>query len=193
MASKNPEMESVTTMAPFLGNNGLTGVLFPVLNLVDAVTFGLFGSLLDRIPRKRKPSPEETPRTQGTWGQALAMYRVGAKVKKVDVPLQAITTHKDPLSGTRQVGRLLERSKTTPGNGWYHFPKEDGVKHAMLSPLENENIASVETVQQIVTDFIDKDRPTTNRPDQNWSFSGAETSKSTSPGGPPKTLLAGAF
>ncbi len=162
-ASKNSKIDSVTALAPFLGSNGVTGVLFPVLSLVDVVTFGLFGKLLDRIPRKSQPSPEATPKTAGTWGNALAMYRVGANVDKVDAPLQLITTAKDPLSGTRNAGRLLERSGDTPNNGWFHFPEEDHVQHAMVSPLENPNKESIDTIQQIITDFVGLDRPTNNR------------------------------
>lgn len=163
VGSKNPQVDSVTALAPFLGSNGATGVLFPVLSIVDVVTFGLFGKLLDRMPRKPQASPEETPKTQGTWGNALAMYRVGANVKKIDAPLQLITTAKDPLSGTRNAGRLLERSGNSQTNGWFHFPEEAQVQHAMVSPLENKNEESLETIHQIITDFVGRDHPTNNR------------------------------
>ena len=161
--SQNPKVESVTAMAPFLGSNGATGILFPVLSLVDAVTFGLFGKLLDNIPRKPKPASEETPKTQGTWGNALAMYRVGSQVDRVESPLQVITTAKDPLSGTRKVGRLMKRSASKESNGWFHFPPEAKVKHAMVSPVENPNTESVSTIRQVIKDFAGRGKPSNNR------------------------------
>ena len=133
-----------------------------MLSAIDMVTFGLFGSLLDRIPRKRKPSPEETPRTQGTWGNALAMYRVGSSVKKVDAPLQAVTTEADPFSGKPQVAKLLKNSSNGQNIGWYHFSAEDKVQHAMVSPQENKNEDSVDLVRQIVSNMVETGIPTSN-------------------------------
>lgn len=161
-AEECPEVESVTTMAPFLGS-GASGIFFPVLNVIDMVTFGLFGNLLDKLPRKEKPQVEEMPKTEGTWGNALAMYRVGARVKKVDVPLQAITTEGDPLSGAKQVHKLLKHSRNGQNIGWYHFGPEDHVKHAMVSPQENANSDSVALIQNIVTRFAESGETTSNR------------------------------
>lgn len=160
IGKNNPQVDSVTALAPFLGNDGASGVLLPVLNLIDMVSFGLAGRLLDNIPRKRKPQARQTPRTEGTWGQALAIYKVGAKAQKLDVPLQVVTTAKDPLSGTKQAKRLLKNNSQASKNGWFHFPESAGVKHAMVSPLENSNAESVAKVQEIVKDFIIHDQPT---------------------------------
>ena len=160
IGKNNPEVDSVTAFAPFLGNDGASGVLLPVLNLIDMVTFGLTGKLLDNIPRKATPSPKETPRTQGTWGQALAIYKVGANAKSIEVPLQVVTTAKDPLSGTRQAKSLLRKNPQQSKNGWHHFPESAGVPHPMVSPLENPNPESVAKVQQIVKDFVIHDKPT---------------------------------
>ncbi len=168
MAQRNEEVTGVVAAAPFLGGDGLTGVLMPVLNIVDMVTFGMFGRLLDRLPRKERPQVEDdpTPRTQGTWGQALAMYRVGAQVKGIEQPLQVISTEKDLLSGKKSIDKFMNRSSDESGqaNGWYHFPAEEKVQHAMLSPKENPNLESVEIVQGIVRDFVVNGQATNRTP-----------------------------
>lgn len=161
-AEECSEVESVTTMAPFLGS-GVSGVLFPVLNIIDVVTFGLFGNLLDKLPRFKKPQTEEMPKTEGTWGNALAMYRVGTQVKSVEVPLQVITTEGDPLSGARQARKLLKNSRHGQNIGWYHFGAEDHVKHPMVSPRENSNPEAVSLIQNIVTRFVENGQTTSNR------------------------------
>lgn len=156
------EVESVTAIAPFLGS-GASGIFFPVLNVIDMVTFGLFGNLLDRIPRKEKPQDEEVPKTEGTWGNALAMYRVGSGVKSVSVPMQAITTAGDPLSGAKQVKTLLQNSRNGQNIGWYHFAPEEHVQHAMVSPRENPNRASVDLIQDIISRFAGEGQTTSNQ------------------------------
>ena len=127
------------------------------------VTFGLLGRCLDGMYRKDLPDTPETPGTQGTQGQALAIYDLGADVKKVDVPLQLITTAKDPLSGTFHTGRLFNKS-SDESNAWYHFKEGEGVPHAMVSPLENKNEESLETIYGILTDFMGEGKGTNRRP-----------------------------
>ncbi|MFA5508099.1 MAG: alpha/beta fold hydrolase [Vulcanimicrobiota bacterium] len=157
-AQRHEDVEAVAAMAPFVGGDGIAGALLPVLNVVDMVTFGLFGKLLNTIPLgKAKPSAKDdpTPRTPATLGQALAMYRVGSSVEQLEQPLQLLTTAKDSVSGVR-ANRKLYQAGDEEGhqNGWYHFPAEEKVKHAMLSRLENPNTSSVETVEEIVSKFL---------------------------------------
>lgn len=153
-------------MAPFRGGSGLVGALFPVVNFLDVITFGLCGKLLDGISRKDKPSsPDDpTPRTAGTWGQALAMYRVGSQIDGVKPPLQLITTEGDPMSGKGPARAILQGSGDDSSDGWFHFTAEEKVKHAMLSRLENPNGASVDTIEAIVSDFVGKGQPSDRAP-----------------------------
>lgn len=164
-AKRHEEVKGVAAMAPFLGGDGVIGMFLPVLSLVDTVTFGLFGKLLNAIPMgPAKPSPDDdpTPRTPASVGQAIAMYRVGADAKEVEQPLQLLTTAEDKVSGVKANRKRYEGGAGPEQNGWYHFPAEEKVKHAMLSRLENPNTASVITLEEVVSDFI-VDGMTTNR------------------------------
>lgn len=164
-AKRHEEVKGVAAMAPFVGGDGVVGMFLPVLSLVDTVTFGLFGKLLNAIPMgKAKPSADNdpTPRTPASLGQAVAMYRVGASAKELEQPLQLLTTAKDKVSGVRENRKRYEGGAGPEHNGWYHFPAEEKVKHAMLSRLENPNTASVETLEEVVSDFI-VEKSTTNR------------------------------
>lgn len=154
-AQRHEEVQAVVAMAPFIGGDGIAGALLPVLNVVDMVTFGLFGKLLNAIPLgKNKPSANDdpTPRTSATLGQALTMYRVGSSVDHLQQPLQLLTTARDTVSGTRANRKLYQAAGQK--SGWYHFPAEEKVKHAMLSRLENPNTASVETIEEVVSKFV---------------------------------------
>lgn len=156
-AERHPDVKGVAAMAPFIGGDGIVGALLPVLSVVDMVSFGLFGKLLNAIPLgKSQPSSDDdpTPRTAATLGQAVAMYRVGSSAKDVEQPLQLITTAKDAVSGVRKNKRLHDGGAGAERNGWYHFPAEAKVKHAMLSRLENTNLSSVEILEDVVEDYI---------------------------------------
>lgn len=154
-AKRHEDVAGVVVMAPFLGGDGFKGALFPVINFLDVITFGLLGKAIDGIKRKEtSPADDPTPQTKGTWGQALTMYRVGARVDGIEQPLQVIGTAKDILSGRKAQENFLEDSAPGGEDGWYHFPAAEGVQHAMLSRKENPNTRSVETVEAIVTDFL---------------------------------------
>ncbi len=159
--AQNPEVESVTAIAPFLGGNGLAGAIWPAMNLLDTITFGLVGKLLDGWARESQPQVEGTPKTQGTWGQALASYRLGARLSSIPSRVQIVTTEGDQLSGTGSIRRLLQKCRNWT-TGWFHFGSEQGVPHAMVSPLENPNHEAVEILHQTVLRFIDQGQPTTN-------------------------------
>jgi carboxylesterase len=167
MADRHEEVAGVLAMAPFLGSNSMKGALFPVINFIDVITFGLCGKLIDGIPRKEKSPPDDpTPRTQGTWGQALAMYRVGAEVapEGIEQPLQLITTHKDILSGVAPNQRFIAKSAEGEPDGWFHFPAEDKVPHAMISRDENKNPETVDTIEAIIADFVESGKQVNRRP-----------------------------
>ena len=156
-AKRHEEVKGVAAMAPFVGGDGVVGMLLPVLSIVDTITFGLFGKLLNAIPMgKATPSPNDdpTPRTPATLGQAVAMYRVGSSAKEVEQPLQLLTTANDRVSGVRANKTRYEGGAGEDANGWYHFSADEKVKHAMLSRLENPNTSSVETLEEVVTNFI---------------------------------------
>lgn len=72
---------------------------------------------------------EKHPEVQGVV--AMAPFVGGNPVKGLIFPMINL------LSGTWSNARALQKCGGRDRSGWYHFPKEEGVPHAMLSPLEN--------------------------------------------------------
>lgn len=150
------KLEGVAAMAPYLGGDLPKGALFALSDVIDRCTFGLFSKLiLNHIPHNKnvKIPNDPTPHTQGSLGQARAMRRLGTEIKRVNCPVQLISTDGDLLSGKRKVGRLLERCDELR-SAWHRFTRDEDVPHAMLSPLENKNAPSVEKVHDLVFQFV---------------------------------------
>lgn len=159
-------VKRVVAMAPFLGSNYPARIVPTLFNFLDVVTFGLFGKLLNRIPKGKNKlvSLDIThPHTQGSIGQIMAMRRVGTSVKKLDQPVQFITTSGDVLSSTRPVGRLFDRSGgSAKGNGWFHFDGKAKVPHAMVSRDQNKAPGAVDKLEEIALRFIEGGKTTSS-------------------------------
>lgn len=146
-------------MAPFLGPNGFKGAALKAAFWLDKLSFGLLGKLLELIPQgKNKPmAPSRaTPHTVGNLSEGMAMQRVGHDLKRIDVPVQFITTAGDDMSGTTPVGELFQRSGGKAKNGWLHFPAAAKVPHAMVSPLQNKDAVVVSQIDRAVLELIEK-------------------------------------
>lgn len=153
------QLAGVGAMAPYLGGDMPKGALFLISDVLDKCTFGLFGRLvLNHIPyNKNVAVPNDpTPHTQGSLGQARSMRRVGADIKSVKCPVQLISTDGDVLSGVSRVRGMLKRCGGALQAGWYRFAQGEEVPHAMLSPQENKNLASVEKVHDMLFEFVDR-------------------------------------
>lgn len=156
MGERHPEIGGVAAMAPYLGADLPAGVVFSLADTLDRMTFGLFGRwVLDSIPYNENKKDSEMPHTQGTYGQAKVMRRVGRDVKELHCPLQIISTDGDMLSGVRRNARNLRKCDDLH-QGWFRFAKEEGVPHAMVSPQQNPLPESVEKIHDILFNFVDK-------------------------------------
>lgn len=139
MAEKYPQIKGVVAMAPYIGPDNRVPVVNRVVDAVARYTPIDLPRALDFIPynkNERFGNNPEMPHTQGSLGNAQAMLSIGTKVKKVDVPVQFITTEGDQLSGTDAVQKLYDRSGGSAKHGWYHFPAAEKVPHAMASPRQ---------------------------------------------------------
>ena len=161
MGERHPEVKGVGAMAPYLGGNLPSGLPFRVTDVIDTMTFGLFGRILDLIPyHKNVVVPDDpTPHTQSSLGAAKVMRHVGADVEGLSQPVQLITTAGDKLSGTWKVGALARRCDEV---GWYKFAASEGVPHAMVSATENPVAESVEKVTSLLLNFVESGKPASN-------------------------------
>jgi pimeloyl-ACP methyl ester carboxylesterase len=155
IAERHPEVAGVAAFAPFLGGNLPLGLLFPVVNFLDTITFGMLGNLLDRGPFGKNSNTIDNggPHTKSSLGQALGMYQLGQKIDRVAAPVQFITTAGDSLSGTAAVSRMRAHCGDGEQTGWYHFAREDGVPHAMVSPRQSR---AAEKVRDLLFEFVDQ-------------------------------------
>jgi pimeloyl-ACP methyl ester carboxylesterase len=158
VAERHPEVKGVAAVAPYLGGNLGHGpmLIFPAMRLLDKLSFGIVGHILEKIPfhHNHKVENDPTPHTQGTLGQAVAMQQVGARLKKIPCAVQVISTDGDKLSGSMLDKQLLK--KCGENSGWYRFQKCQGVPHAMISRAENKVPGAVEKVEDIIFKFIDR-------------------------------------
>jgi len=158
VAERHPEVQGVAAAAPYLGGNLGHGpmLIFPAMRVLDKLSFGIVGHILEKIPfgHNKKVENDPTPHTQGSLGQAAAMQQVGARLKHIPCRVQIISTDGDKLSGSMLDKALL--NKCNPYNsGWYRFKTEEGVPHAMISRHENKVPGAVEKVEELIFRFID--------------------------------------
>jgi len=166
MAERNPVAKTFA-MAPFLGSNYPLRALPDFMRFLNWLSFGLLFKVLNRISRgKNAPGLSQTlPHTQGSWGQVFAMRDVGMRVKKVEAPVQFVTTAGDKLSGTWPVAQLFRRSGgEAAGHGWFHFGAEANVPHAMVSRQQNKAPGAVTKIERMLLDFFGKGKIANSHP-----------------------------
>jgi esterase/lipase len=166
MAERNPVAKTFA-MAPFLGSNYPLRAIPDFMRFLNWLSFGLLFRALNRVPRgKNAPGLSQIhPHTQASWGQVFAMRDVGMRVRKVETPVQFVTTADDVLSGTWPVARLFRRSGgEAAGHGWFHFGPEAKVPHAMVSRQQNKAPGAVTKIERILLDFFGKGKATNNHP-----------------------------
>lgn len=166
-AEMHPQVKGVFDMAPFLGADGAAGWLYKVANGLDKITFGLFGKLLDKIPKGKNGLGQAAnlmPHTQPSIGAALAIRDVGIKVKDIKAPIQFVTTEGDKLSGEAFVRKYFNRTGGARDNGWYHFEKAAGVPHAMIDRRQNKAPGAVDQLTEMLVAFLKSGKPVMKPP-----------------------------
>lgn len=156
-AEMYPQVKGVFDMAPFLGADGALSWVFKILAGLDKLTFGAFGTLLDKIPQGKNGlanAANALPHNQSTYGAALAMRDVGAKIHDIKAPVQFITTEGDKLSGEGFVGKYFKRTGGAKENGWFHFEKAAGVPHAMIDRRQNKAPGAVDQLTEMLVSFL---------------------------------------
>jgi esterase/lipase len=165
MGERFSDLKSVTAMAPYIGPDDKLKATDRLLHVVDRYTPIKLSYLLDLKNYNKNTwvsADHPMPHTQGTLNNAYAMFSVGTRVDRVQVPLQVFTTEGDVLSGEKPVQKLLQRSGGL--HGWYHFEAADKVPHAMASPLQNTEPGQAVALWKRVFETIDQGHLHTRRP-----------------------------
>ncbi|MGV3524449.1 MAG: alpha/beta hydrolase [Candidatus Sericytochromatia bacterium] len=156
LAERHPEIQRVAAIAPFLGPTYPLGFGFRSLDALNALTGGGVSALLAAVPynENTRSQPEErTAHTQGSLNNALAIYQVGRDIQRMNATVQFVSTEPDALGGEGPIRELFERLGGEARHGWYHYQADEGVPHAMISPLEGRPEA-VAHLHQLLIHFV---------------------------------------
>jgi esterase/lipase len=167
MGERFSDLKSVTAMAPYIGPDDKLKPTDGLLHLVDRYTPIKLSYLLDMKNYNKNTwvsADNPMPHTQGTLNNAYAMFSVGSRVDKVQVPMQIFTTEGDVLAGEKPVEKLLQRSGGLQKHGWYHFEAPDKVPHAMASPMQNTQPGQAVALWQMVFATLERGELNTRLP-----------------------------
>lgn len=156
LAERHPEIQRVVAISPFLGPTYPLGFGFRSLDTVNALTGGGLSALLAAVPynKNTRSRPEEQiAHTQGSLNNALAIYQLGRDIQHVKATIQFVSTEPDALGGEGPIRELFERLGGEDRHGWFHYQTDEGVPHAMISPLENKSEA-VAHLHQLLVHFV---------------------------------------
>ncbi len=149
VAEHHPEIQRVVAYAPFLRPPGFAGKVIGAVQVLDKVTFGLAGRLLDFVPWGwGKECEAET--AAGTrpghakfpLGTIYAATQLGSKLiadgPKARAPIQFFVTDVDDAADNATIRKLHDRAGGDPRNGWYRFTTPEGIPHPMVHPQEDK-------------------------------------------------------
>lgn len=174
IAGRYPDIESATLYDPFLSPANPAEALVNAAQFMDRFTFGFASYLLRLIPIVFGSAKND----RDTWGRdghvdfdggmifGLSKYgqRAVEDSKGSAVPVQIISSEYQNNVVSRQLLKEVYEDNTET-RGWYHFPTEAQVPHAMIHWREFDNDQSRAQLRSLTFDFINKLSPSTyNRP-----------------------------
>ncbi|MBT6175866.1 MAG: alpha/beta fold hydrolase [Deltaproteobacteria bacterium] len=174
IAGRYPDIQSATLYDPFLSPANPAEALVNAAQFIDRFTFGFASYLLRLIPIVFGNAKSD----RDAWGRdghvdfdggmifGLSQYgqRAVADSGNSSVPLQIVSSEYESNVVSRTLLKEVYEANTAT-RGWYHFPTEAEVPHAMIHWREFENDQSRAELRSLTFDFIDQLNPATfNRP-----------------------------
>ena len=156
LAEKHPEIQRVVAVAPFVGADYPVGFGYDLVDTLQGLTLNHFHPVMHLVHTERNSLSSLDhllPHTQGTINHAYAIFRVGHHIQGLNARVQFFTTEGDRLSGKDPVRRLFQRLGGTAHHGWYHYPAEAGMPHAMVSPRQHPG-QSVPRLHDMIIRYI---------------------------------------
>lgn len=152
VAENHPDVKKVVAYAPYMRPAGF-GWLVTMLHGLDKVTFGLTGHLLDHLPfgwgaESARQTAEGLKAPDGRAGHSKFsvgnLYAVSefgrgviANANKIQAPVQFFTSGADDAADMSAIKQVYQGSGGAGHDGFYEFPKAEGIPHAMVSPRED--------------------------------------------------------
>ncbi|MBM3271096.1 MAG: alpha/beta hydrolase [Candidatus Sericytochromatia bacterium] len=168
MVVHHPDIKGAVLYAPFLAPRSFWARFgLGAVRILDAVSFGLFGRLLDKVPFGWGEGGRAAARAWGRpghWdmkmGNVYGLYRHGQTLvrdaAKIKTPLQFFTTAIDDAADQGAIDKIYRRSGGAVRNGMYFFPKADDVPHPMVHWRENSHPETIATLSRLSLDFLDR-------------------------------------
>jgi alpha-beta hydrolase superfamily lysophospholipase len=169
MAERHPEIKRAVLFSPFIEPAPLWGELaFDASHTLDKVTFGGASKLLDEAPYSwNDPGGKDEAAALSDGRASYWQFRVGnidaldklgedvsARAASLQVPVQFVTSAADDEASPGASHDIFASAGGPGRNGWYEFPKSDGVPHAMVSPREYNNPEKLREITDIAARFL---------------------------------------
>jgi alpha-beta hydrolase superfamily lysophospholipase len=169
MAERHPEIKRAVVFSPFIEPAPRWAELaFDASHALDEVTLGGASKLLDEAPYSWKDPGGKDEAAHLSDGRASYWHfrvgnidaldklgeEVGAHAAGLKVPVQFVTSAADDEASPSASHDIFAKAGAPGRNGWYEFPKSDGVPHAMVSPREFNNPEKLREITDIATRFL---------------------------------------
>ena len=165
IAGRYPDIESATLYDPFLSPANPAETLVNVADFFDRFIFGLASYLLRMIPviftsaRDNRDSWGRDGHVDFDGGMIFGLSKYGKQAvrdsKDSKVPMQIVSSEFENMVVSRGLIREVFNSNTED-RGWYHYPTEAEVLHAMIHWREFQNDKSRADLRLLTLDFLDK-------------------------------------
>jgi alpha-beta hydrolase superfamily lysophospholipase len=169
VAEKHPDVADVVAYAPFLRPKG-GGALFDAFHMLDKVTFGLAGKVFNMIPfhwdeqTKRDTASGKRPgHSQFDLGNIYAASEYGRKLiansHQIKSPVQFFVTGADDAANEDAIRKAFDQSGGKDRDGWYYYPKSEGIPHPMVHPMEDKGKGQTPALYDMTLQFLESHQP----------------------------------
>lgn len=169
VAEKHPDVADVVAYAPFLQPKS-GGPLFKIFHALDKVTFGQAGKLLNLIPfhwdeqtRLDTASGKRPGHSKFDLGNIYAASEFGNKLianaKQIKSPVQYFVTGADDAANEDAIRKTFGASSQNAKDGWYYYPKSEGIPHPMVHPMEDKGKGQTPALYDMTLKFLDSHQP----------------------------------
>lgn len=169
VAEKHADVKSVTAYAPFVQPKA-GSILFGIFHVLDKVTFGLAGRLLNLVPFGwGKEAEEQTAsglrpgHAKFKLGHIYAASEMGRELiknaEKIQAPVQFFTTAVDDAAKLQSIQAVHDKSGGDPENGWYFYHENEGVPHPMVHPMEAKDAKHLPGLYDMTLQFLETGKP----------------------------------
>lgn len=164
-AEQHPGVARVVVCAPFLDAAGPAKIAMRVGGALSALSLGLAGKLFGLFPirwsrdiRERTAAGERPGHATFNPSSIYAVTLFGREIiehaEQLNVPVQFITTARDPAADEGAIRKLYRLSGGAGRHAWYQYPASEKVPHAMIHPFEDDGAGHTSALYERIMQFV---------------------------------------